>query len=108
MNEEIDEINEEIDDEFYLQASKEIEDKDINDGTWARAFANSEGSEEKTKALYIKYRAKKLKEEDENYITSTNDDFDWDIFWFFAIIAIVVLLAIFGVWKLLQFFGILG
>ena len=76
-----------IEEEFYLQASNEIEDGDTKDETWAKAFANSEGSEEKTKALYIKYRAKKLKEEDEeSYVPTINDDFDWSLFWFFAII----------------------
>tara|TARA_B100000575_G_scaffold280598_1_gene270284 strand:+ start:270 stop:584 length:315 start_codon:yes stop_codon:yes gene_type:complete len=104
-------MNEKIDEELYLQASKEIEDGNTNEGTWARAFANSEGSEEKTKALYIKYRSKKLKEEkeeEEGGYESDDEDTDWSFFWFGVILTIVVLLLIFGGWKLLQLFGILS
>jgi hypothetical protein len=32
-------------------------------GIWAMAFADAEGDEKKQKALYIKYRAKKLLDE---------------------------------------------
>ena len=56
----------EKEEELYLQANKEVEDGNTSEGTWAKAFANAEGSEEKTKALYIKYRAAKLKVEQEN------------------------------------------
>ena len=92
-------MNEKIDEELYLKASKEIEDGNTNEGTWARAFANSEGSEEKTKALYIKYRSKKLKEEkeegEEEYESDDeNTDAEWYFFWFGVILTIVVLLLI--------------
>ena len=33
------------------------------DGLWAKALANSEGDEKKTKALYIQYRVQAIKDE---------------------------------------------
>lgn len=35
------------------------------DGLWAKAMANSGGSEEKAKSLYIKYRVQSIKDEAE-------------------------------------------
>tara|TARA_B100001057_G_scaffold474162_1_gene539386 strand:- start:578 stop:886 length:309 start_codon:yes stop_codon:yes gene_type:complete len=102
-------MTDKIEEELYLQANKEIEEGDTNEGTWAKAFANAEGSEEKTKALYIKYRVKNLKEEEEDEDEEDSDDTDMGTaMWFGAILAIVGIVLIFGIWKLLQFFGILG
>ena len=105
-------MTEKIEEELYLQANKEIEDGNTNEGTWAKAFANAEGSEEKTKALYIKYRAAKLKVEQENEEEEEEeeeDEYDDEPMpiWYYAILAILGLLLILGIWKLLQFFGIL-
>ena len=49
--------------EAYAWASSEIETGEMIKGIWAMAFSDAEGEEKKQKALYIKYRAKKLLEE---------------------------------------------
>jgi hypothetical protein len=49
--------------EAYAWAASEIENDEMVKGIWAMAFADAEGDEKKQKALYIKYRAKKLLDE---------------------------------------------
>ena len=55
--------NETNDDEIYESIARELADKNINQGLWTRLFAEAEGDENKTKALYIKRRAEILTEE---------------------------------------------
>jgi len=55
-------IKENIDeDALYEHSMSEIENDTQIKSLWAKAFANSEGNEEKTKALYIQYRVENLK-----------------------------------------------
>ncbi len=60
------EIKKEIESEeqAYQKAAEEIENNTYRKGIWAKAFAEAEGVEHRQKALYIKYRAKQLMEED--------------------------------------------
>lgn len=53
-------INRVIEDSFYEQVALEMEKGDIKLGTWTRAKANAEGDNDKTEALYIKYRVQYL------------------------------------------------
>jgi len=50
----------ETEEDAYAWASNEIEDGTYKKGIWAKAFADSDGDEQKQKALYIKYRAEQL------------------------------------------------
>jgi hypothetical protein len=47
-------------DNFYSQALKEIESNELDHATWARAFSDAEGVENRARALYIKYRVERL------------------------------------------------
>ena len=42
--------------EIYELISEEIESSSTKKGLWTKAFSESEGDENKAKALYIKYR----------------------------------------------------
>ena len=44
----------------YERAGEELEELSMNKGIWAKAFADSNGDEQKQKALYIKYRSEQL------------------------------------------------
>ena len=44
------------DEELYELISEEIESNNTKKGLWTKAFSESEGDEQKTRALYIKYR----------------------------------------------------
>ena len=48
-------------DKFFEQALMEIESDQTIKAIWARAFADAEGDEAKTKALYIRFRVENLK-----------------------------------------------
>jgi hypothetical protein len=52
------------DDKFYDDVAREILEKRLASGVWARAFAEAEGDSEKAKALYIRHRVAQLVEED--------------------------------------------
>ena len=51
-----------VEEEFYELAYEEIESGNLKKGLWAKAFSETEGDENKTKALYIKYRFEQIKE----------------------------------------------
>lgn len=51
-----------IEDRFYAQALNETIEKKVDSATFARAFSDTSGGEEATRALYIKYRASRLQE----------------------------------------------
>ena len=55
-----DHVTEDIDSHFYATALDEIEKETYDKGIWAKAFAESDGNETKTKAKYIKIRAAQL------------------------------------------------
>ena len=57
LNKDLQITNEE---EAYAAAASEVDTGKTQPGIWAMAFADAEGDEQKQKALYIKYRAKKL------------------------------------------------
>ena len=46
--------------EIYELISEEIESNSTKKGLWTKAFSESEGDEQKTRALYIKYRFDQL------------------------------------------------
>ena len=48
--------------EIYELISEEIESSSRKKGIWTKAFSEAEGDENKTKALYIKYRFDQIKE----------------------------------------------
>ena len=52
-----------IDEKVYEQVVNELSQGVKKSGLWAKALANSEGVEEKAKALYIKYRVQAIKDE---------------------------------------------
>lgn len=62
-------VNKVIEDKYYEQVAIEMSEGRINVGTWTRAKANAEGDENKTEALYIKYRVQSL--HDEIHVIST-------------------------------------
>ena len=51
-----------VEEEFYELAYEEIESGNLKKGLWAKSFSEAEGDENKTKALYIKYRFDQIKE----------------------------------------------
>ena len=56
-------INTNINDTYYYEiAWKELLIKRINEGLWAKAFAQADGNIEKTKAIYLELRARQLRE----------------------------------------------
>ncbi len=66
------EINE---DDFYEQAWSEVEENKQIKSIWAKAFTQSEGNSEKTKAVYIKLRVDSLKKEAEEKIHLAQKEF---------------------------------
>ena len=48
--------------EIYELISEEIESNSTKKGLWTKAFSESEGDEQKTRALYIKYRFDQIKQ----------------------------------------------
>ena len=48
--------------EIYELISEEIETGNTKDGLWTKAYSKSDGDENKTKALYIKYRFDQIKQ----------------------------------------------
>lgn len=51
---------------FYAQALEELREKTVDTATFAKAYADALGDAEKTKALYVKYRADSLSMEEAN------------------------------------------
>ena len=51
------------DDALYAQVWREVESKNVDEGLWARLWAENRGHEEKTKAAYLNERVKQLQEE---------------------------------------------
>jgi hypothetical protein len=56
------------DEKFYDEVARELQGKSIVAGLWTKAFAEMEGDDAKARALYIKYRVAKLKEERDAHI----------------------------------------
>lgn len=52
-----------IEEKLYEQVVNELAQGLIREGLWAKALANSEGSEQSAKALYMKYRVQSIKDE---------------------------------------------
>ena len=52
-----------VEEELYAEALRELEQGIRRDGLWAKAFAKSEGNEEKAKALYIELRVQAYRDE---------------------------------------------
>jgi hypothetical protein len=51
-----------FDDKFYDEVARELQEKTVVPGLWTKAFAEKDGDETKTRALYIKYRVAQLAE----------------------------------------------
>ena len=49
-----------LEEEIYRLIAEEIETGSINKGLWTKAFSEADGEDNKTKALYIKYRFDQL------------------------------------------------
>ena len=54
-----------LEEQLYEQVVQEISQGQKRDGLWAKALSNSDGIEDKAKALYIKYRVQSIKDENE-------------------------------------------
>jgi hypothetical protein len=52
-----------LEEQLYEQVVHELGNGQRRDGLWAKALANSDGLEEKAKALYIRYRVQSIKDE---------------------------------------------
>ena len=52
-----------IEEQLYEQVVIELSEGKQRQGLWAKAIADSEGSEEKAKSLYIRYRVQSIKDE---------------------------------------------
>lgn len=52
-----------VEERLYEQVVRELSEGQRRDGLWAKAIADCDGSEERSKALYIKYRVQSLKDE---------------------------------------------
>jgi len=52
-----------LEEQLYEQVVQELSNGQRRDGLWAKALANSDGLEEKAKALYIRYRVQSIKDE---------------------------------------------
>lgn len=65
LNNSLDESMDEVQDEdsVYEQAYEELESESVKKSTWAKAFAEAEGDENKARAFYIKNRVESLKKE---------------------------------------------
>lgn len=63
------------DEDLYLIATNEVEDKDRNAALWAKVIALAEGNKDKAKYQYIKLRVEQLKEK----ATLSSVDSDYDI-----------------------------
>ena len=50
------------DDKFYEEVARELQEKSMLPGLWTKAYAEMEGDEAKTRALYIKYRVAQMAE----------------------------------------------
>ena len=57
-----------VDESVWEQASKELNSDSRNEGLWAKAFAISEGDENRAKAKYIELRVVSLAEETEDLV----------------------------------------
>jgi len=60
-----------VDDRFYQIAWKEVQVNRVNEGLWAKAYAQAEGNETRAKAIYLQTRANQLKERERNRIAET-------------------------------------
>jgi len=54
-----------LEEQLYERVVLELSQNQRRDGLWAKAMANSDGSEDKAKSLYIKYRVQSIKDEAE-------------------------------------------
>jgi len=61
---------------YYEKANSEIENNKTNKGIWAKAFVDTDGNTEKTQALYIKYRAASLINEEKEKLKHEQDVLD--------------------------------
>ena len=50
------------DNALYAQVWREVESKNVDEGLWARVWAENKGHEEKTKAAYLKERVRRLQD----------------------------------------------
>ena len=57
-----------LEEKLYEQVAQELNDGKRREGIWAKAIANSNGSDDKAKSLYIKYHVQAIK--DESIVTS--------------------------------------
>ena len=66
--------------EIYELISEEIESSSTKKGLWTKAFSESEGDEQKAKALYIKHRFDQIKDgqpqTDEENSSNINEEFE--------------------------------
>ena len=54
-----------LEEQLYERVVVELSQGQRRDGLWAKALADSDGSEEKAKSLYIRYRVQSIKDESE-------------------------------------------
>ena len=52
------------DKEYYLRATREFEENNLDEELWAKVIALADGDQDKAKFAYIKERAKKLQSDE--------------------------------------------
>ena len=62
------------DEELWSKVSDELKNGQRVDSLWTRAFAESDGDSNKANARYIKMRFEQIRQEAENFRSSTSDD----------------------------------
>lgn len=55
--------SESVDEQYYEVAWNEVKLKRVNEGLWAKAYAEADGNKEKITAIYLKSRAKQLRDQ---------------------------------------------
>jgi len=54
-----------LEEQLFEQVAQELSKGEMRVGLWTQALANSNGDEEKAKAIYIQYRVQSIKDEKE-------------------------------------------
>lgn len=63
-----------LDEQLYAQVVAELSAGERRDGLWGKALAHSDGTDDKARGLYIKYRVQSLK--DESVVTAALEEIE--------------------------------
>ncbi len=65
-----------LEEKLYQEVLRELNENIIRDGLWAKALADSDGSEEKAKSKYIKLRVQSMKDETEIILAAEREELE--------------------------------